>query len=98
MQTFFACLLSWTIENRKELYMAAGPIKQDRLEECHRNGYMVEKALFDREEIELLRRAGEEDRQLDQHSSGKGDGEGGTVRLSALEPPRRHAVRHVRPL
>jgi len=67
--------------------MAAGPIKQDRLEEYHRNGYIVEKALFDREEIELLRRAAKEDRQLDQHSFGKGDGEGGTVRLSLWNHP-----------
>ncbi|MDQ2713155.1 MAG: phytanoyl-CoA dioxygenase family protein [Acidobacteriota bacterium] len=67
--------------------MAAGPIKQDRLEEYRRNGYIIEKALFDREEIELLRRAAKEDRQLDQHSFGKGDGEGGTVRLSLWNHP-----------
>ena len=67
--------------------MAAGPIKQNRLEEYHRNGYIVEKALFDREEIELLRRAAKEDRQLDQHSFGKGDGEGGKVRLSLWNHP-----------
>ncbi len=39
------------------------------------------------EEIDLLRRAAKEDRQLDQHSFGKGDGEGGVVRLSLWNHP-----------
>jgi hypothetical protein len=43
--------------------------------------------MFDGEEIELLRRAAKEDRELDQHSFGKGDGEGGTVRLSLWNHP-----------
>ncbi|MDQ2776271.1 MAG: phytanoyl-CoA dioxygenase family protein, partial [Acidobacteriota bacterium] len=38
-------------------------------------------------EIELLRRAAKEDRQLDQHSFEKGDGEGGVVRLSVWNHP-----------
>jgi ectoine hydroxylase len=67
--------------------MAAGPVKQSRLDEYHRNGYIVEKSLFDKEEIELLHRAAKEDRALDQHSFGRGDGEGGTVRLSLWNHP-----------
>ena len=43
--------------------------------------------MFDQEEIELLRRAAKEDRQLDEHSFGKGDGQGGTVRLSLWNHP-----------
>ena len=39
------------------------------------------------EEIGLLRRAAKEDRELDQHSFGRGDGEGGTVRLSLWNHP-----------
>src|SRR6201989_1182615 len=67
--------------------MAVGPIKDDRLEEYHRNGCVLAKKMFDTEEIDLLRRAAKEDRQLDQHSFGKGDGEGGTVRLSLWNHP-----------
>ena len=67
--------------------MAAGPIKDNRLDEYHRNGFVLAKKMFDTEEIGLLRRAAKEDRQLDQHSFGKGDGEGGTVRLSLWNHP-----------
>jgi len=67
--------------------MAAGPIKKDRLEAYRRDGYVLEKGLFDKEEIELLRRAAKEDRTLDQHSFGRGDGEGGTIRLSLWNHP-----------
>lgn len=67
--------------------MAAGPIKSERLEEYRRNGYILAKSLFDKDEIDLLHRAAKEDRQLDQHSFGRGDGEGGTVRLSLWNHP-----------
>src|SRR5689334_20265426 len=67
--------------------MAAGPVKQSRLDEYRQNGYILEKSLFDKEEIGLLYRAAKEDRALDQHSFGKGDGEGGTVRLSLWNHP-----------
>lgn len=67
--------------------MATGAIKEDRLEEYRRDGYVLEKGLFSKEEIELLRRAAKEDRELDQHSFGKGDGEGGTIRLSLWNHP-----------
>ena len=48
---------------------------------------MVSKGFFDREEVELLRRAAKEDRELDQHSFTRGDGEGGAVRLSLWNHP-----------
>src|SRR6201996_9308857 len=67
--------------------MAQGPLKDDALKTYERDGYVVAKGMFDAEEIDLLRRAAKEDRQLDQHSFGKGDGEGGTVRLSLWNHP-----------
>ena len=67
--------------------MAAGPLNKNRLKEYEENGYVLEKAMFNAEEIDLLRRAAKEDRQLDQHSFGRGDGEGGTVRLSLWNHP-----------
>ena len=67
--------------------MAAGPLSKATLGEYERKGFVVAKKMFDKEEIELLRRAAKEDRQLDQHSFGKGDGEGGVVRLSLWNHP-----------
>ena len=67
--------------------MASGPLKDETLEQYERDGYVVARSIFDREEIDLLRRAAKEDRELDQHSFGKGDGEGGTVRLSLWNHP-----------
>ncbi|HMJ62553.1 MAG TPA: phytanoyl-CoA dioxygenase family protein [Bryobacteraceae bacterium] len=67
--------------------MAAGPLSNTRLDEYQQNGYVLERAMFNPEEIDLLRRAAKEDRQLDQHSFGRGDGEGGTVRLSLWNHP-----------
>ena len=67
--------------------MAAGPLGKDVLGEYERNGYVVAKRMFNQQEIELLRRAAKEDRDLDQHSFGKGDGEGGVVRLSLWNHP-----------
>jgi ectoine hydroxylase len=67
--------------------MAAGPLKENKLEEYQRDGFVLVKGMFDTEEIDLLRRAAKEDRQLDQHSFGRGDGEGGTVRLSLWNHP-----------
>jgi len=67
--------------------MAAGPLKDEVLKDYERDGFVVAKQLFEPDEIELLRRAAKEDRDLDQHSFGKGDGEGGTVRLSLWNHP-----------
>ncbi len=67
--------------------MAAGPLNDKRLQEYERTGFVLERGMFDKDEIDLLRRAAKEDRALDQHSFGKGDGEGGTVRLSLWNHP-----------
>ena len=67
--------------------MASGPIQDERVRDYERDGYYLAKGLFDEEEIGLLRRAAKEDRELDQHSFGRGDGEGGTVRLSLWNHP-----------
>ncbi|MFK8110654.1 MAG: phytanoyl-CoA dioxygenase family protein, partial [Rubripirellula sp.] len=57
------------------------------LDDYGRDGYLLQKGLFDSEEIGLLRRAAKEDKQLDDHSFGREDGEGGTVRLSLWNHP-----------
>ncbi len=67
--------------------MASGPLKDTMLTNYERDGFVIAKQMFDREEIDLLRNAAKEDRELDQHSFGKGDGEGGTVRLSLWNHP-----------
>jgi ectoine hydroxylase len=67
--------------------MAAGPLKEEVLNPYEADGFVIARAMFDSQEIGLLRRAAKEDRALDQHSFGKGDGEGGTVRLSLWNHP-----------
>ena len=67
--------------------MASGPIGNSMVQQYHENGFVVAKAAFSAEEIGLLRRAAQEDRELDQHSFGRNDGEGGTVRLSLWNHP-----------
>jgi ectoine hydroxylase len=67
--------------------MATGPLKDETLKTYERDGFVVARRMFDGDEIELLRRAAKEDRELDKHSFGKGDGEGGTVRLSLWNHP-----------
>jgi ectoine hydroxylase-related dioxygenase (phytanoyl-CoA dioxygenase family) len=67
--------------------MAKGPISDREVPEYEANGYVLVRKMFDDDEIGLLRRAAKEDRELDQHSFGRGDGEGGTVRLSLWNHP-----------
>src|SRR3954464_13749553 len=67
--------------------MATGPLDNKVLNEYGRNGFVVARGMFTRQEIDLLRRAAKEDRELDQHSYGRGDGEGGVVRLSLWNHP-----------
>ena len=52
-----------------------------------REGYLIVRGLFSPEEIGLLKQAAVEDRELDQRSFGRADGEGGTVRLSVWNHP-----------
>lgn len=67
--------------------MASGSLKSTILSEYERDGFVIARKMFDSEEIGLLRRAAKEDRELDQHAFGRGDGEGGTVRLSLWNHP-----------
>jgi ectoine hydroxylase len=67
--------------------MPFGSVSNEQVREYQDKGYVVAKGFFDREEIELLRRAAKEDKQLDQHSFARGDGEGGQVRLSLWNHP-----------
>jgi ectoine hydroxylase len=62
--------------------MAKGVIEDSLVARYHEDGYILIKCMLDKEETSLLARAAREDRVLDQHSFGKGDGEGGTIRLS----------------
>jgi hypothetical protein len=62
-------------------------ISQKQVEEFHHNGFILLKSLFDQEETDLLKRTAVEDRELDKHSFGRADGEGGTVRLSLWNHP-----------
>jgi ectoine hydroxylase len=53
----------------------------------HEDGYLLARGLFDADEMDLLRRAAREDRELDRRAFGRADGEGGTVRLSLWNHP-----------
>jgi hypothetical protein len=67
--------------------MANGPLNEHQVREYEQNGFVLAENFFDAGEIGLLRRAAKEDRELDQHSFGRADGEGGTVRLSLWNHP-----------
>ncbi len=67
--------------------MPRGSISNEQLRQYQEQGYVVAKGFFEGEEIQLLRRAAKEDRELDQHSFSRGDGEGGAVRLSLWNHP-----------
>jgi len=67
--------------------MAKGVITDDDVQRYHKDGYVLVRAMLHGAEIDLLGRAAREDRVLDQHSFGKADGEGGTVRLSLWNHP-----------
>jgi ectoine hydroxylase len=67
--------------------MPRGPIAEDEVRQYHRDGYVLARGMFTPEEIALIGQAAREDRALDQHSFGRADGEGGTVRLSLWNHP-----------
>lgn len=67
--------------------MAKGVISDADVEAYGRDGFVLVRGMLDGEEIGLLGRAAREDRVLDQHSFGRADGEGGTVRLSLWNHP-----------
>jgi ectoine hydroxylase-related dioxygenase (phytanoyl-CoA dioxygenase family) len=63
------------------------PLSSEQIHQYDQCGYLLLKQLFDRQEIELLRRSAKADKALDDHSFGRKDGEGGTVRLSLWNHP-----------
>ncbi|MCO8120379.1 phytanoyl-CoA dioxygenase family protein [Stieleria sp. TO1_6] len=65
----------------------AQPLSETELQQYDQDGYVLRKALFDTEEIDLLRRSAKADKTLDDHSFGRQDGEGRTVRLSLWNHP-----------
>src|SRR5438270_877118 len=67
--------------------MPSGPLADNQVRDYHRDGYVLARGMFDAEETRLLAQAAREDRALDQHSFGRADGEGGTVRLSLWNHP-----------
>jgi ectoine hydroxylase-related dioxygenase (phytanoyl-CoA dioxygenase family) len=67
--------------------MPHGTISDDQVREYQDQGYILVKGFFDKEEIQVLQRAAKEDRELDQHSFSRGDGEGGAIRLSLWNHP-----------
>ena len=67
--------------------MRPGPLTPEQRGQYDRDGYLLVARLFDNEEIGLLLRSARADRALDEHSFGKGDGEGGRVRLSLWNHP-----------
>jgi len=67
--------------------MPKGCITGEQVRRYQEDGYILVEGMVDAREIDLLGRAAREDRALDQHSFGKGDGEGGTVRLSLWNHP-----------
>lgn len=67
--------------------MVNRPLTNEQVAAYHVEGYVLAKGFFDSEEVGLLGRAAREDRELDRHSFGRADGEGGTVRLSLWNHP-----------
>jgi ectoine hydroxylase-related dioxygenase (phytanoyl-CoA dioxygenase family) len=67
--------------------MSKGVISDQDVRRYEKDGFVIVRNFLDKEEIELLGRAAREDRVLDQHSFGRADGEGGTVRLSVWNHP-----------
>jgi hypothetical protein len=67
--------------------MRPGPLTPEQRGQYDRDGSLLVARLFSEEEIGLLLRSAREDRALDEHSFGKGDGEGGRVRLSLWNHP-----------
>lgn len=62
-------------------------LTESEVHSYHRDGYVIARGFFDREEIDLLHRAAKEDHELDKRSFGRADGEGGVVRLSLWNHP-----------
>ncbi|MGI9410829.1 MAG: phytanoyl-CoA dioxygenase family protein [Hyphomicrobiaceae bacterium] len=60
----------------------ASRLRPEDLQSYHEDGFVFVRGLFDNEEIDLLRRAMEEDPAIREHSLLRGDQEGGATRIS----------------
>lgn len=67
--------------------MNTNRLSEHQLKLYQEDGYLLVKGMLEAGEVDLLGRAAREDRVLDQHSYGRADGEGGTVRLSLWNHP-----------
>src|SRR5215469_6549853 len=67
--------------------MAKEIISDSEVRLYQEQGFVIVRHLLDREETELLGKSARADRVLDEHSYGRADGEGGTVRLSLWNHP-----------
>ncbi|MEO6738849.1 MAG: phytanoyl-CoA dioxygenase family protein [Chthoniobacteraceae bacterium] len=67
--------------------MKKGLFTAKQLAAYHRDGYLIARKFFDREEVGLLSRAAHADRVMDEHSFSRDDGTGASVRLSLWNHP-----------
>ena len=67
--------------------MKKGKLTPRQVATYHRDGFVIARKFFDKQEIDLLSRAAHEDRVLDQHSFSRDDGTGASVRLSLWNHP-----------
>jgi hypothetical protein len=67
--------------------MKATHLAPDDLKQYQEDGYLLVRGMLSPAEVELLGKTAREDRILDQHASGRADGEGGMVRLSLWNHP-----------
>jgi len=63
------------------------PLTPDELAEYREQGLLVQRGLFEPDEVALLLEAATSDAALDEHAFGRDDGEGGNVRLSLWNHP-----------
>ena len=68
-------------------HMPNGPLSSAAVTEYWERGFTLARGFFNPDEITLLRTAAKEDRELDKHAFGRGDGEGGNIRLSLWNHP-----------
>jgi ectoine hydroxylase len=67
--------------------MAKGPLNQQQVEQYREDGFVLVRGMFDKAEIELLRRSAKDDKALDDHAFDRADDQGGVVRLSLWNHP-----------
>jgi hypothetical protein len=67
--------------------MALGVITDEHVRTYREDGFVLVHGMLNQDEVGLLARAARADRVLDQHSFGRSDGEGGTVRLALWNHP-----------